>query len=290
MARIRSVHPGLASDEAFMTMSMAAKAAWALLWTECDDHGLFEWKPIVLKARIFPADPVDFAAVLAEYETLGCIKRVEIEGKSYGLIRNFGKFQRPKNPSYRYQWSEEFASYAGFPVVLPQSSPSPTEKPPQMKEEGGRMDKEKEEASASSLAAAAEKKQLDEIASALEDATGWVLPGVHLIRDLVSEGHSLTERVVPLAAESAASRRRLGKSKPESWAYLATIVRDNYREPARASKATKAAQDLVKVPQSSAAWGLAADRYKRERGKPPPVVDGASWFEPRYLATSEAAA
>ena len=137
MARIRSVHPGLASDEAFMTMSMAAKAAWALLWTECDDHGLFEWKPIVLKARIFPADAVDFAAILGEYESLDCVKRVEIDGKSFGLIRNFGKYQRPKNPSYRYQWSDDFASYAGFTVALPQPSPSHTEKPPQRKEEGG---------------------------------------------------------------------------------------------------------------------------------------------------------
>ena len=67
MARIRSVHPGMASDEIYMSMSITAKAAWPLLWTECDDNGIFEWKPIVLKARIFPADAVDFAAILAEW-------------------------------------------------------------------------------------------------------------------------------------------------------------------------------------------------------------------------------
>lgn len=146
MARIRSIHPGLASDEAYMMMSMAAKAAWPMLWTECDDHGVFEWKPIVLKARIFPADNVDFAALLDELESLGCIRRVEHERKAYGLVRNFGRFQRPKNPSYRLPWRPEFAAFCGFsddrfsspPPVLPQSSPSPTENLSQMEDEGGR--------------------------------------------------------------------------------------------------------------------------------------------------------
>jgi hypothetical protein len=151
MARIRSIHPGLASDEAFMSMSMAAKAAWSILWTECDDHGVFEWKPIVLKARIFPADNVDFAAVLGEYETLECVRRIEVDGKPFGIIRNFCKFQRPKNPSYRFPFPAEARLFVGVsgspPPALPESSPSPTEKPPQMKEEGGKMKEEKEERS-----------------------------------------------------------------------------------------------------------------------------------------------
>src|SRR5690242_5573027 len=107
MARIRSIHPGLTSDEAYMSMSMAAKAAWPVLWTECDDHGVFEWKPIVLKARIFPADNIDFTIILTEYEALGCVERREIDGRKYGFIRNFCKFQRPKNPSYRFPFPEE---------------------------------------------------------------------------------------------------------------------------------------------------------------------------------------
>src|ERR1044072_2967872 len=101
-AQIRSIHPGLTSDEAFMSMTMTTKAAWTPLWMHCDDHGIFEWKPIVLKALIFPADNVDFAQVLAELETLGCIRKFGIDGKPYGIIRNFAKYQRPKNPSYRY--------------------------------------------------------------------------------------------------------------------------------------------------------------------------------------------
>jgi hypothetical protein len=43
---------------------------------QCDDHGIFEWKPIVLKALIFPADNVEFwQKFLAELERLGCVQQ-----------------------------------------------------------------------------------------------------------------------------------------------------------------------------------------------------------------------
>jgi hypothetical protein len=150
MARIRSIHPGLTSDEAYMSMSMTAKAAWTPLWMQCDDHGIFEWKPIVLKALIFPADNVDFAAVLSELELLGCVRRIDIQGRPHGVVRNFAKYQRPKNPSYRHFKAEELPADVGSyiavkgatPPVLPQSSPSTTENPPQRKEEGGKREEE----------------------------------------------------------------------------------------------------------------------------------------------------
>jgi hypothetical protein len=135
-----------------MSMSMTAKAAWTPLWMQCDDHGIFEWKPIVLKALIFPADNVDFSSVLDELVKLGCVRRLELEGKSYGLVRNFARYQRPKNPSYRHFKADnlptDIASYIGvrgaIPPVLPQSSPSPAENPPQRKEEGGKREEIKE--------------------------------------------------------------------------------------------------------------------------------------------------
>lgn len=162
MARIRSIHPGLTSDEAYMSMSMVAKAAWTPLWMQCDDHGIFDWKPIVLKALIFPADNVDFAAVLAELERLDCVRSLEIDGKKYGMVRNFARYQRPKNPSYRHfkegEIPTEVASYIGVKYVatpvLPQSYPSPTENQPQRKEEGGSKEEEVSKKGSRSVAAA----------------------------------------------------------------------------------------------------------------------------------------
>jgi hypothetical protein len=161
MARIRSVHPGLASDEVFMSMSMAAKAAWALLWTECDDHGIFEWKPIVLKARIFPADSMDFNVLLEEYIQLGCIQKVEREDKPYGLVRNFCRYQRPQKPSYRFPIPPEWEKFVGLKAEKSERPPKSVEdhsdngtpplqdhshtttvKPNPMKEEGGKRKEE----------------------------------------------------------------------------------------------------------------------------------------------------
>lgn len=148
MARIRSIHPGLTTDEAYMTMSMACKAAWPLMWTECDDRGIFEWKPIVLKARIFPADAVDFVKILSEMESLGCIRRYEIDGKSFGAVKNFCQYQRPKHPSYRYPTTGVDLDFIAFREAepdnlhpgLPPPSHRPTENPPQM--EDGEKDEE----------------------------------------------------------------------------------------------------------------------------------------------------
>ncbi len=41
MARIRSIHPGLFTDEAFMALSLLARVVLPGLWTECDDQGVF---------------------------------------------------------------------------------------------------------------------------------------------------------------------------------------------------------------------------------------------------------
>lgn len=60
-----------------MGLGLAAKAALPLLWTHCDDQGVFDWKPVTLKARIFPADNVDVAAVLAELEAANIVRQVK---------------------------------------------------------------------------------------------------------------------------------------------------------------------------------------------------------------------
>jgi len=146
MARIRSVHPGLASDESYMSMSMAAKAAWPLLWMECDDKGVFEWKPIVLKARIFPADNVNFADILSEWEGLNCVRQFTVDGKTYGAVRNFRKFQRPKTPNDVHPITAEIRNYVGLGEVISEIEddkqtqfPPNGEKSPQMEDGGGRM-------------------------------------------------------------------------------------------------------------------------------------------------------
>ena len=113
MARIRSVHPGLFTDEAFVSVSMPARMLAIGLWTECDDQGAFEWKPITLKMRILPADHVDVAALMEELAGANLIRAYESGGKRYGLVRNFCRFQRPKKPNAVYPVPAELRIYAG---------------------------------------------------------------------------------------------------------------------------------------------------------------------------------
>ena len=151
MARIRSVHPGLFTDEAFMSASPMARLLMIGLWTESWDDGAFEWKPVVIKARIFPADTCDAAALLDELCSLGAVKRVERNGKSYGLVRNFRKFQKPKKPNSSGITTAEDVDFLGPDYTssepVPNQFRTSAEKPIQMEDGGGRREEKKEEPS-----------------------------------------------------------------------------------------------------------------------------------------------
>lgn len=114
MARIRSVHPGLFTDEQYVALSMTARVLLPGIWTEADDHGVFEWKPLTLKMKIFPADNVDVGALLDELSNADVVKKFTVDGKDYGAVRNFCRWQRPKKPVYVFELPDEMKIYIGF--------------------------------------------------------------------------------------------------------------------------------------------------------------------------------
>jgi hypothetical protein len=163
MARIRSVHPGILTDEAFMALTVECPIAIPLLlglWMESDDAGVFEWKPFSLKARILPVITVDLNPLLDALTSHGFIRRFEVNNKQYGVVRNFVIWQRPKSPKYVHPKTEKMKTFAGYvngeiprsvtgrPPNEDSSKPVPTEFgtpypiPPQMEDVGGRMDDE----------------------------------------------------------------------------------------------------------------------------------------------------
>ena len=111
MARIRSVHPGLFTDEAFAAVSMASRVLFIGLWCEADDLGVFEWKALTLKMRLFPGDAVDVPSMLSELAARDMIRAFDHEGKQYGAIRNFGRYQRPKSPKVIHPHPAELSSF-----------------------------------------------------------------------------------------------------------------------------------------------------------------------------------
>ncbi len=144
MARIRSLHPSIFTDEAYMALSFAARELIKGLWCEADDHGVFEWKPLTLKARLMPADNVDMVALMAELTAGRFVLLAEHEGRQLGAVRNFGRFQRPKKPKYVHPMSDEFRTWTASsadssPPDPVEDAPVPKkgEQPPQRKEGGG---------------------------------------------------------------------------------------------------------------------------------------------------------
>ncbi|GAA4475534.1 hypothetical protein [Gluconacetobacter asukensis] len=112
MARIRTIHPGLYTDEAFATLSMAARVLIIGIWSHADDGGGFEWKPLTLKMRVFPADMLDVTPLLEELVQNDIVMKYDVDGKTYGAVRNFGKWQRPKKPSRFVPMPEHVRNYA----------------------------------------------------------------------------------------------------------------------------------------------------------------------------------
>lgn len=102
MSRIRSIHPGLWTDEAFVGLSPLARLFLMGIWNECDDQGSFAWSALGLKMKILPADNADAGELLNELQSAGFVMRYEVAGKPYGAVRNFCQFQRPKKPNSTY--------------------------------------------------------------------------------------------------------------------------------------------------------------------------------------------
>jgi hypothetical protein len=137
MSRIRSIHPGLWTDEAFMGLSAYARLLYIGLWNEAFDDGVFEWKPLTIKARIFPVDSVDVPALLGELVQADCIA----ERGKYGLIRNFRHYQRPKKPNSSGLLQADDHGYVG---LVPNQSPTGVEEDDQMEDGGGKREQEEE--------------------------------------------------------------------------------------------------------------------------------------------------
>lgn len=157
MARIRSVHPSLFTDEAFVSCGALARLLWIGIWTEADDQGVFEWKPVTLKMRLLPIDVADVSALLEELETFDLVKSFELGGRKFGVVRNFRKFQRPKKPNSVHHIPDEFRTYAGLDRLSSELSDAEASAVPpkaeiaQQMEDGGKEERKKKKgASASS--------------------------------------------------------------------------------------------------------------------------------------------
>lgn len=228
MARIRSIHPGLFTDESFMSASMSARLLIMGVWCEAWDDGIFEWKPVTLKAKIFPVDNVDTTAVLSELEALNFICRFSADGKPFGAIRNFCKWQRPKKPNSSGSLPQELRIYVGYPAsgseLVPNLLPTISEKPPQREEVGGRREDEdgKKEAAVAPARTRSDYNLIEtecRKAAGSENSPSPGLMNLAPILGLLDSGFDLEGDILPAI-------RRRPNPKAGSWSYFLGQIQD----------------------------------------------------------------
>lgn len=115
MSRIRSIHPGIFTDEAWASVPIQARWLAMGLLTEADDNGVFEWKPLQIKMRIFPADNLDVSELLNTLIDGGILKRYRSgSGRQLCAIRNFCRYQKPRKPKAWFETTPEILEYVGL--------------------------------------------------------------------------------------------------------------------------------------------------------------------------------
>lgn len=124
-----------------MTLTVENPVAIPLLlglWMEADDDGVFEWKPLTLKAKALPAAAVDINDLLGVLSDLNFLRKFDVDGKAFGAIRNFKHWQRPKLPKVKWPKASGIAAYVGdTSPSLTQHLPIDGEKSGQREEGGG---------------------------------------------------------------------------------------------------------------------------------------------------------
>lgn len=241
MARIRSIHPGFFTDEELVTVSMGARLLFLGLGIEADDKGVFEWKPLTIKMKVFPADNVDIDTMLSELEHANAIRQYESGGRSYGAIRNFRKHQRPKTPNDIHPAPDDIRNYVGLASPISETFPQNGENAPQMEDGGCRM-KGKEEEKKEGGAAAAEK------------TTDYAFSGrtIRLNQADFDNWRSRFHAIPDMAAELTALDAWLGKQtddKRKSWFHqVPGMLNRKHQEMITAAKAEQRAGGEMELP------------------------------------------
>lgn len=102
MARIRTIKPGFFRSEDVSALPMRARLTWIGLWTQCDDAGRTKDNAKLIKADVWPLDPVTLADIEEDLSTLaahGRIVRYEVDGRRYLEVVNWDDHQSINRPT-----------------------------------------------------------------------------------------------------------------------------------------------------------------------------------------------
>lgn len=227
-------------------MSASANARLLIigLWTEAWDDGVFEWKPLTLKAKLFPADNVDMVELLVELVSLDFVKPFE-SGKKFGAIRNFQKYQRPKKPNSSGVLPDELHDYVH---AVPNRFPTGDEKSPQMEDGGWREGEKEDDAASAASSASAPVLDLDEAERRCCEAAGSDRLGSFApIIELLHRQADLESDVLPVVRSRPAAKNGI-----QSWRYYVPVISEAMARRLPAAKPSGAPK--VFVARDSPEW------------------------------------
>ncbi len=95
MARARTIKPGFFKSEQLAACSSDARLLFAGLWTIADRAGRLEYRPLRIKAELFPYHAVDIEKLVAELEEQELLLRYTATKITFVQITGFTKHQRP---------------------------------------------------------------------------------------------------------------------------------------------------------------------------------------------------
>lgn len=103
MARARNIKPGFFKNEYLAQCDALARLLFVGLWTLSDREGRLEWRPLRVKAELFPYENCDVEKLANQLQKFGFLEVYEAEdGVTYCEITAFTKHQNP-HPSEKSQ-------------------------------------------------------------------------------------------------------------------------------------------------------------------------------------------
>jgi len=100
MARIRSIKPEFFKHLELQELENEYRGQYVMfiyagLWTQCDKNGVFFYNAKVLKNEILPYIEFDMQISLDILEKRGYFIKFSANGRDYGFVQNFNKYQFP---------------------------------------------------------------------------------------------------------------------------------------------------------------------------------------------------
>lgn len=212
MPRIRSIHPSFWTDERMAELPFGARLLFIGTWTFADDEGRLEDNAQRLRLQVFPGGGVTTPQVeewlMLMSNPTGPLIKYEIEGRRYIQVRNFKRYQSPKNPTPSRIPPPPLSLTPLLPQDYPKTSPALPQGYPLEREGEGERDRERDTPKGARKLRASPDPRVKEVLDAVKAYFGYPAQGVpDPVPSYGKEGHAVKRMLdrgfSPDAIESA---------------------------------------------------------------------------------------